>query len=67
MKKIFFMSYACADTHEIGVVEFSDILVANDTKDCYEVSGYSTNLRSYDEDDPVVVELRKHDSYKAIL
>ncbi len=60
--KIFFMTYAYGE--EIGVIEFDDMYVAYDAKDSYGVSGYSTVVRSYDVNDPVVVELRKHLNYK---
>lgn len=60
--KTFFLTYCYGI--EIGLIEFDDESLLEDERNHYDVSGYNTIVRSYDKNDPIVEELRKHYSYK---
>ncbi len=55
----YFLSYACAETFENGVMEFDTYAEAIEAYDCKEISGYSVSLSEHDVTGALANELRK--------
>ena len=55
----YFLSYACAETLENGVIEFDTYDEAIDAFYCHEISGYSVKLHEMDFTGELAKELRK--------
>ena len=59
----YFLSYACTETLEVGIIEFDTYDEAFTAYACHEISGYSVVIRDIDMFGALAAEIRKTDGY----
>ena len=59
----YFLSYACAETLENGIIEFDTYSEAFTAYGHHEISGYSVVIRDIDMFGALAAEIRKVDGY----
>ena len=59
----YFLSYACAETLEVGIIEFDTYDKAFTAYGCHEISGYSVVIRDINMFGALAAEIRKDKGY----
>jgi hypothetical protein len=59
----YFLSYACAETLEVGITEFDSYDEAFTAYACHEISGYSVVIRDINMFGALAAEIRKDKGY----